>query len=207
MCQRVSLFLAMAAIAVSTVFTGCKKDDEDGGDTSVIADNKITATVSGVPNRVDSVYLTTENGSILARAGFENGGFTLVLPDSPPARYLNEGIDNNLLRGATFSDPSAKGFRISIEARNENGVYEGDFYLIKGEEEVYSEIVYADRDVTVTGTYNGSEYIETYNCHLKKGWNYVYDVYKGEDDKGNYLYDMVTSTPEGMTWHFDSYYH
>jgi hypothetical protein len=216
-------FVLLAALAIT--FTGCNKDDDDNGGSTVISGNKITVTVAGVGDKVDNVkaelyyeYTHPEYGyenydyELIAEVEFKNNSFTVELPATIDSKFLHSVVDEYDDEGVNISNPDAKvSWDLDFRA------YKGDdrvgyFYYEnnEGDNESYVWIVYADRDVSITGTYKSeySSYIQRYNVNLKKGWNYVSDVYIGEDKDGNYIYEESSSIPAGVKWIFesDSYY-
>lgn len=205
------LFLSV----LSASFTACNKDDDDG-DSSTVG-SKITATVSGVGSgQVDTVvlyYSAHATYELIAKAAFKNNGFTMELPETLPSRYL-ETLKNDMPAGVAISDASAKGcFNTSIRAlKNDSFVGDIEYLNFSGKEEdyktgaAYVELVFVDRDVTITGTDTNDDYTQQYNCNLKKGWNYIADVYKGEDSNKKDIYEATTSLPGGLKWYFSSNY-
>lgn len=202
MYHKISLFLLMAAMAVSTVLTGCNKDDDDNGG-GAIAGNKLTVTVSGVGDKVDEVRLYAD-GATLATAEFKNNSFTLELPNPVAAQYLDL-LSEDMPDGVTISAKDAKGCSINEISAYKDDMFVGEFYYenYDGDNEIDVYFYYMDRDVTITGKYEDPDYIQQFsNCNLKKGWNYVADIYKGEDSSGKSIYEMTTSIPSGVKWVF-----
>lgn len=185
---------------------GCDKDDDDP-ETSVVAGNKITATVSA-PNvaKVKAmVYYEGEGDvggeSIIAECDYSNGGFTLTLPENVDAKYLETLSNYEFEDGISISDKNVKTCSIDIYGYNAAGAEAGTFWYESKTCE--AGFMYVDRNVTVTGshTYSDGEK-EVYNMSLVKGWNIVYMTETEKDDV--YTYTATTSNPGGLSWVFYS---
>jgi hypothetical protein len=62
-------------------------------------------------------------------------------------------------------------------------------------------LLYADKEVTITGQYIYSNYIDYYNMAMKAGWNYVIE----EENGTTYTYTSSTSLPSGFSWQIIAY--
>ena len=217
-------FVLLAVLAVT--FAGCNKDDDKGDGSSVVSGNKITVTVAGVGDKVDNVrvelyyeYYDSEydyesyDYEVIAEAEFKNNTFTVELPATLDSKFLHSITEDYEGEGVNISNPDAKiSDELDFEAYKGSN-YVGYFYYenYEGDNQTDVWIVYADRDVSITGTYSYeySSYTQRYNVNLKKGWNYVSDVLiSGNKEEGNYIYEESTSIPAGVKWIFesDSYY-
>jgi len=190
------LFLALGLTTV--VFNSCDKDDDNDGDTAL----KITATnvINGSTNiKTVKAKIYWESGEndydedAIAQAPYLNNGFTLELPTTLEAKYL-ETMD---LEGIAVSDKNFKSyFLYDLRGYNEDDDEIGYFYLEEenGDNFYYTSWIYSDRDVTMEGENDG----EKYNVTLKKGWNVVYDSYT---DDG---FSLTSQKPSGVnyTWNF-----
>jgi hypothetical protein len=185
---------------------GCK-DDDDGPETSTVAGNKITATVSAsgvvkVKAFIDAGHYDGERSPAIAECDYSNG-FTLALPETVDTKYLDP-IDAWFLSGneVSTSDENAKMNELVIAGYNADGNRTGTFYY---ESKTWDAIfVYADRNVTVTGSYTYSDGDkEIYNISLVKGWNIVYITGSEKNDVVTDTY--TTSNPGGMSWVFDNW--
>jgi hypothetical protein len=201
------LFLAV----LSAGFTGCDKDDDDGG-TAVISGNKITVTIDGAGNRVDMVKLYADgrkSSGTIAEAEVKDNRFTMELPETLPSQYL-EPLKDEMPDGITLSDASAKGcFSLEFYAyKNNDFVGYLSYVNFSGKEEDYKsgsafvDLVYVDKDLSITGSYTDEDYKETYNCHLKKGWNYMAEIYRGKSNDVE-ADEYTTSLPGGLKWILD----
>jgi len=193
-------FLALGLTTV--VFNSCDKDDDNDGDTNGGNALKITATnvINGSTNiKTVKAKIYWESGEndydedAIAQAPYLNNGFTLELPTTLEAKYL-ETMD---LEGIAVSDKNFKSyFLYDLRGYNEDDDEIGYFYLEEenGDNFYYTSWIYSDRDVTMEGENDG----EKYNVTLKKGWNVVYDSYT---DDG---YSLTSQKPSDVnyTWNF-----
>ena len=196
------LFLALGLTTV--VFNSCDKDDDNDGDTNGGNALKITATnvINGSTNiKTVKAIIYWESGEndydedAIAQAPYENNGFTLELPTTLGAKYLE--IDAYDLEGIVVSDKNFKSYYLDdLRAYNEDDDEIGYFYLEEenGDNFYYTSWFYSDRDVTMEGEHNGRKY----NVTLKKGWNVVYDSYT---DDG---FSLTSQKPSGVnyTWNY-----
>lgn len=206
------LFLALGLTTV--VFNSCDKDDDNDGDTNGGNASKITATnvFNGSTNiKTVKALIYWESGEndygkdAITQAPYLNNGFTLELPTTLGAKYL-ETIDADDLEGIAVSDKNFKScFLDDLRGYNEDDDEIGYFYLEEenGDNFYYTSWFYSDRDVTIKGEYKeiDEEYINNYDLTLKKGWNVVYDSYT--DDS----YSLTSQKPSGVnyTWNFYDY--
>lgn len=206
-------FLALGLTTV--VFNSCDKDDDNDGDTNGGNALKITATnvINGSTNiKTVKALIYLESGEndydedAIAQAPYENNGFTLELPTTLGAKYL-ETIDAYDLEGIAVSDKNFKSYFFDdLSGYNEDDDEIGYFYLTEenGDNDYYTSWFYSDRDVTIKGEYKeideeyDEEYINNYDLTLKKGWNVVYDSYT---DDG---FSLTSQKPSGVnyTWNF-----
>ncbi|MDR1155405.1 MAG: hypothetical protein LBL04_11915 [Bacteroidales bacterium] len=208
--KKYFLNAACLCLCAGFAFTACNKDD-DGPEASPI--ESITATVeNGSSYDLDQVKASIDyaGGSYEVVSGsYTNGGFTLTLPKTVDARYLKPLFDEEDLElfgsGIKVSDTNAKTAFLYIAGYKSN-VPKGSFWYIKelsASSEIEAEIVYVDRDVTVTGsgTFFGDK--EVMNISLKKGWNMWYDT---ETTTGTTTErTSATSDPGGLKWIFYKY--
>ena len=212
------LFLALGLTTV--VFNSCDKDDDNDGNAS-----KITATnvINGSTNiKTVKALIYWESGEndygkdAITQAPYLNNGFTLELPATLGAKYL-ETLDADDLEGITVSDRNFKsGFLDDLRGYNENDEEIGDFYLEEENEDSEHDAVwlYVDRDVTIKGETKyideeyDEEYIEKYDLTLKKGWNIVYgsDTESYENGRDVFLNTITSNKPSGVTYTWNFYY-
>ena len=215
------LFLALGL--TTAVFNSCDKDDDNDGGTNGGNASKITATnVINGSTKIKTVKALAywESGDsdygsdAIAQAPYQNNGFTLELPATVGAKYL-ETIDADDLEGISVSDKNFKScFLDDLRGYNGDDDEIGYFYLEEenDDSEQYTSWIYVDRDVTIKGESKeideeyDQEYIEKYDLTLKKGWNLVYDSYTESYKNGRDVYSSTMSSkkPSGVnyTWNF-----
>ena len=190
-----------ALLAAGIVFSGCDKDDENGDklETSVF-DGIITASVengSAYNSTVSRVAAIEENSVEEIAAGmYANGGFTLTLPSTPNGNFLY-GIEETFGNESDikYSNKNAKiSVVVIFEAYDKDDEYVGEFYCGKFDAttEIDVNFIYADRDVTVTGSVGEKDDTMDYSVSLKKGWNMVYYTEN----------EVSTKEKTGMKWYF-----
>ena len=194
-------FCVWVFAVISMAFVACDKDDDDNGGSSVTA-NKVTVTISGLSSKADSVYLvdyTSSSNKPFARAVVKDDKFSIELP-TPTNLYSVEG-EFGFGEGVTASAPFK--FCHAAFRAYKNGSSVGEIYYGNNDDDNEIDVVllYVDRDATVTGSETNTIYTQSYNYNLKKGWNYVADIYKGQSD-GKDIYEGTTSIPEGVKWYF-----
>jgi hypothetical protein len=219
-------FLMMALVCLFTVvaISSCKKDDDDENNGGI--GNTLTVTVengSSLNGKIDNVKLEIGYELLssygwgyyeVASAPYSNGGFTLNLSETVDDTYLEAFDTDDLDDGVKVSNPNVKTGYAEIEAYKAD-YSTGCFY--HGTNDWESELMYANGDVSVTGSYTDTEtwedsvggtitetLTEKCNIHLKKGWNIMY--YKGTE-KGNNTYEVETTTtaPSGAKWYYVDY--
>ncbi len=213
----------LAAMAVSAVFVGCDKgndpsnddpSDPSGGLTGSSFDGVITATVSGLA--IDEVkaieYIKGVVEFEMASGKYENGGFTLNLPSTIPAQYL-VAFAGTVPTGIQISDANFKGFIGGNIYAYKNGERVGQFVYgaeIDDDTKISVSFIYADRNVTITGSYTTenewvTEIVTYNNVTWKKGWNKVYFTSTQSQKNGKLTIksDCTTIEPSGLYWWFE----
>ncbi|MDR0231624.1 MAG: hypothetical protein LBI82_05835 [Dysgonamonadaceae bacterium] len=226
--KLLGLFLVLGLS--TAVFYSCNKndDDDDNGGSSGNA-SRITATnVINGSTQITTVKAFADwygygwREDVIAQAQYKNNGFTLELPETLSAKYLEE-IDE--IEEFSVSDKNAKIYLfedIRGYDKFENEI--GYFYL--GEENDdsshytysshYACWMYADGDVTIVGEY---KYIDEYynykyddyeyddytnrrDLRLKKGWNVVYESYIQNYKNGRYVrtFTLTSQKPSGVNY-------
>jgi transposase-like protein len=206
-------YLKMAFVCLFTVVAicSCKKDDDNDktdDDNSSTPDNILTVVVengSSYNELIDVVKLEAKNKSTdkyetLASAEYKNRGFVLTLPETLNSKYMSiyEYPD-----GITVSNSNVKIARVDLSAYKSDS-HIGYFDHRSGAWEGF--LVYADDDVSITGTkISGADtdtpWTSKYSVNLKKGWNIQYYM---ETTSENYS-DHTTTEPAGAKWHFHLY--
>jgi hypothetical protein len=156
---------------------------------------------------------------LVASAPYSDGGFTLKLPGNVSDLYLEALLSNEIEvpDGITVSNPNAKIRAVFLNAYMANGRQVG--YFLHGSENCMSILVYANEDVSITGSYTESEtydldedgvyettytYIEKDNIHLKKGWNMMY-VKETEKENNTSESEITTTVPSDAKWYLKPY--
>jgi hypothetical protein len=209
-------FLMKAFVCMFTVvaLSSCNKDDDDGDNGAI--DNTLKVAVengNSLNEKIAVVKLIIWPGDKeYASVEYKDGGFTLTLPENLSSQDLGPFDDDDFHYSIKISNENVKYGWAFLEAYK-SGRYVGDFYLKSGDWEGYP--VYADGDVSITGTYTETEEYdgytrtdtEKYNVNLKKGWNIVYEKGQGTENGTTYTYtyEATTTAPVGVKWYFESY--
>ncbi|MDR1120362.1 MAG: hypothetical protein LBM08_05550 [Dysgonamonadaceae bacterium] len=192
---------------------------EDGATTKTYAvkatSNMLTVSVENGTSYNDQIDLVKADIEIddeteiitLVSAPYTGGGFTMTLPASVSDRYLSSVFDE-IPTGVTVSDPQVKSCTVSLEAYKSE-INTGYFY--HGAGNWGGEAIYVDGNVTITGSYIQTEtygettltYTHTYDMHLSRGWNMVYD--KLTEEGHSFKYEVTTQVPAGAKWVFYDY--
>jgi len=222
--------LALLPLFCGLVLTSaCSTDEENGngnGSNDIPTswfDGTFTATVvngNAYNDLIDKIGVfisidTNDNwiNEKIATGTWSNGGFTISLPTTLDSRFLWLLGD---IYGTTFTF-SDRNARIThffdgtprIRAFDSDGNLLGFLWNeLEGENWwVDMEIVYADRDVTIIGTYTYScEYegwteTETWSVSLRRGWNKIYIVDKSTETSWDILF--TTEPISGLRWYFE----
>jgi hypothetical protein len=216
-----NVFFLTALAAVSVVFVGCDKDDDEegAGIENGGFDGKIQATVSTGSVAVDAVkaFVSNEGEDYyeVASGKYENGGFTINLPATVPAKYLEQLFDDGIPKSIKISDTNAKAAAFfGIEAyKGEDEV--GSFYYdleVNDYSSIEAFFIYADRDVTITGSWTETDEedwtsTETYNVSLKKGWNKMYEKHTASETNQTETSEVTTTELGGLKWSFYSHFY
>ena len=186
--------LALLPLFCGLVLTSaCSNDDDNPTENGNAEPFIITAIVENgndyndLINTVAMIGLTTvhyegihppqffESSEMLASGNYSNGGFIITLPATLDAKFFHSFVDD-IPEGIAISDRNIKMTTILPLALNDSGTPIGIFSLGQQEQSRTTEalFVYADRDVTITGTIATDGPIlstETWNVSLKRGWN------------------------------------
>jgi len=142
----------------------------------------------------------------IATGTWSNGGFTVTLPTTLQDRFLFNLDDILDLDNFTVSDRTARVSMLNglwIDAFGSNGDIIGSFWNNRETENSWAAMffMYADRNVTITGTDQGAMWRETTNLSLRRGWNRVFIE---ERDSMGWELSVVTTTPiSGLRWYFN----
>ena len=233
--KKIGLFLALGL--TTAIFNSCNKDDDNkggddgnGGSSSV---SKITATnVIDGSTQIKTVKALVywgenyDNVEVIAQAPYQNNGFTLELPATLSAKYL-EALDEGEMKGFSISDKNVKGSSFDGFSGYDKDGNEIGVFLYEERNENAGPLaghlagwVYVDGDVTIKGEQKDSDSDSEYTYEwsskvdykLKKGWNIVYASY-------TYTYDETTKTIKisaiattqkpanvNFNWYFNNWY-
>jgi hypothetical protein len=223
----------MAFVSLFTVVALCScnkdenEDDENGGngENAWIQNNTINVVIEnnaqysseidtvkvqvGVSGNDDYYYLT------LASVPYNNGKFTIKLPESINKQYLYNVFEEleimdhgEIPEGITISNQNIKGCYMGLYAYKSGLPHNQGGFCYYGTEDGdwTGELIYMDGDVSITGTgtfYWPYDWADTYKCniHLEKGWNMVYEKNNKKTDQW-YEVEYTTQAPAGAKWYF-----
>jgi len=172
----------------------------------------ITATVVNgnnyndlISNVVATLWVNDRNHTI-ATGTWSNGGFTITLPQTINTALLLP-IFYDVPQGLNVSNRAARLQGVSIRAHDEQQRERGSVVYGTADRSSQMGLLYADRDVTITGTEplfdatdggqvpNGRYTI--WNLQLRTGWNRVYIIAKSEQ-----VEYISTESISGLRWYF-----
>ena len=219
-------------LMAGVIFSGCNKDencncykDEPIGNDGI--DILEISVVNGkdYSNMIDKVKLSFREGGSLTTADYNDGKFTLHLPETVAAGYLyGININNSFSSTTTISDPNAQVAYLEIEGyRSDKKVCR--FYCFKEDEEAgihtYGYLFYVNSALSITGTETETnerditltERNYTYSVHAKRGWNmwyYFWDRYGTVTEIATGIRVVLgegetTTDPGGMKWFVQFY--
>jgi outer membrane murein-binding lipoprotein Lpp len=177
------IIMTMAAfICAVTVFTGCNKDDDDSGSSSITSISATVESGSSYNSSIETVKAMVDVDDVysaIASGSYSNSGFSISLPQTVDDQYLVK-MTTDMPDGITVSDPQAKGCGIELIGYKSTQKL-GEFqYALTNDKEALNEglYVYADKNITIKGSYSETSWGITaklvYDLSLKKGWNLVY---------------------------------
>ncbi|MCL2074452.1 MAG: hypothetical protein FWH18_11050 [Marinilabiliaceae bacterium] len=153
---------------------------------------KVVVTLYGQKNEDEGTYEKLEIFGNLT-----NDGFTITFPQPLDDKYLNYLLDEWEFSTVTVSDVNVKANLVELYLV----CYDSDDNLVGdvefGNDEVYVEIAYLEKDVTITGQDRWGVF---HSISWKKGWNFLYWI---EPERGNS--ETTTKDPGGLKWYFDWY--
>lgn len=213
----------LTVLIASIVLSSCSKNSDDNTTPNTPNTIKVSvengASYSGTIDQARISYYkpnssgTGNTNTELQSVPYNNGVFSFTLPasieltasdvvDLSPDLSTDEVLVQNTLK---ISDAAAHVNSIDLYAfKNDKMVGYFGHQLTDGKKQYSDAYLYADRDVTITGTLS-TKYTPTaelnnltYNLSLKKGWNLVYNILT---ETGSYygLDETYTSTAPGVT--------
>ena len=209
MSKRLFLMAFVSLLAAAT-FSSCDKDKKD--ESSAIGEFTIRVANAGSID-ADTIKMTvsTDSGTFVAVSVPYTGGdiITLKLSDAVGEEFLftilDEIPDTSTI---TVSRRGVKGTFGEVVAYK-SGSSKGKFYCATAEEsaEWDGSLLYANSDVSVTGTYTehseNEETTETWSVSLKKGWNIMYS--KDTEAAGKLTREITSTAPAGIKWYYSAY--
>jgi hypothetical protein len=200
-------FFLMASVSLlaAATFFACDKDEkkEDNSGLSAIPAGLFTVKVENdsiYNNQIDTVKLIIGSDYYVSVAKYTDGGFSINLPENVADSCL-EAIEE-VGAGVTVSDPKVKIRRAKLIAYK-SGADGGDFYHGTGgesDDEWVGSLIYANGDVTITGTLAKEKKKEVYSIKLKTGWNIQYKKETEAGDSEEEVY--TTQAPADAKWYF-----
>ena len=206
-------YLVIAALAGAAALTSCDKEngDGDGGMT-------VSATVENASKYSDVVTVkalvwdrSADKEVEIASADFKNGSFSIKLPATVDAKYLNVWEEDEIPSTVTVSNRNAKTTYVSFKGVDKDGEYVTWFYQGKWDETTGTgtdaDYIYSDSNLNITGTDSESdeysEHTEIYALTIKKGWNVVYATGTEVEDDGFYTYTYIITSVHvtGLKWY------
>ena len=203
-------------IALCVFMTSCKGEDFETSSINYI--DAVVENGSVFDSRIDKVVVYTQTNYQAAVAVYENGRFTIDLPETIESRYLREVFTEQ--PGLQVSSRDAMGIGVRLFAyQSDNRV--GEFFYAKSTGiPTEALFVYVDRDVRITGRQltewdnthfpnpNPIIFFTHINYHeisLKRGWNIIYfnETSSQEGQRITTTEVINTRTPEGLRWHFN----
>ena len=198
-------------MTVVATFVACKKESSD--DYFVIDIQNVLGETEGITTvNAFCQYQVSDKWKedTLAKAKFNDNGFRMLLPNPPQSKYLAKISPADWVK---ISDQNAKTLSdIFFLAYNSSGEM-GFFFLEGGDYNTFVDAwyIYADRDFTVSGKYEGSQYnikvYYEYNCTFKRGWNIRYGVIYRYDDVSISLITTQKPADIPLSWKFYPFIH
>jgi len=198
---KVSAFSVFLFFAL--VLSGCSKSEGGGSGKADSFDGKITAKVvngEDYDSDISKIWALFDasidksgelRGRMVAQGEYEDGGFTIELPDVPASylKNLESFFANDLEIGdeLDLSDSDIRILNVDLYGISSKDKYVDYFvYTNNASKPVVCLFVYADGKVTVKGGKN-------INVTLAEGWNRIY--WTPSDNK------VSSSAPKGMKWY------
>jgi hypothetical protein len=159
--------------------------------------------VDGVILATNTIIFTPLNDYINTPASATINNEKVTINLGTPKREYMDDMSWYIEEGLTVTPSSAKVFLRGGGFTTIDGKY---ILLCMKDENNFTMLVYADRDVTIRGTstsivsINGNDatYTDIYNVSLKKGWNYF--IESQNDATKTFTYTAATTLPSGFYW-------
>lgn len=197
-------------LSVILINAACS-DDDDKNNIPTAPVTTMSATVSGVGNKVDKVLLTLEpiGTAVYGESEFKDNTFRFSLEKEVSDSYLKPLSEMQDFNKMKLSDPSAKGCYADFYAQKD-GDKTGVFINTNGglieNKDVSNNVylIYVDRDVEITGKQGTSTAI-TASCSFKKGWNLIAHILKmAKVETENPVIETIytTAIPANVPWEY-----
>ena len=147
------------------------------------------------------LYAEIGGGSFMAgEAPFQNNGFILQPTNNVPKHALWSIIETGVYE--FISDKDANLGEFAIDALDNNGNVIGFIDLFAETEDKFyiSFWIYADRDVTIRGTYRENGWEQNWDVDFRRGWNAVYQYWCKIDD--NEWFSTQRPNDVNFIWEF-----
>jgi len=211
--NKIRIFSILSLMLVITL-ASCSNG---GGDSTPKNDNDSSGggqTISG-SSIVSGAQVTYASGVSAEAKSYNN--FSFSKNGDPLSNYVNPAsvaisgnkvtIELGVPKNSSLDDTSYyTGLGLTVNPANANVFIEDDFIFLTQDQKYglfcmkdynnYAYLVYADRDVTMNGTYTKGDYTEKYNCSFKKGWNYLITSESGKTATNT----SSISQPNGYKW-------
>jgi hypothetical protein len=214
--------ILIAAMLACSLMVACGDDDNgDGWFNGTISGTVENANEFPNVRRIAATISFSEDDRIsLAYGNFSNGRFTITLPQTMDARYLEDISDFSFIDAGKLPDNiSNRNARLGtfwnlIGISSSSGAFSWDDWVTEVKYgklhddgdwlSTWVRFVYSDSNVTITGSHTerGTSWEETYSydLSLKRGWNRIYCTYKYES--GSELYSFSSKSVSGLRWYF-----
>lgn len=203
------LSLIVCLSMLSVVFTGCSDDDDDENRIPTAGVSRVDATINGVGEQIDSVFLTlgVNAETVLLRSEFKDNQFKFDLPEDVNSGNLFSLSDFEEFKGLSISNSSARVCYAEFNAYK--GTERSGYIVYSNGETTLSHVavnfIYVDRDVTISGkqtsTNEGFEIHTVTNCSFVKGWNLI-AFYSSETPAVEHTTNYTTDIPSGIKWSY-----
>jgi hypothetical protein len=207
-------FILTTTLFLTLALASCKEDGSNSdsnivGGGSISGGNTITAPVTNTSGETDFNYCwdgTPISSYTPGTSVTISGGNVTIKLGVCPSEYL---IPLSELPSGLTANPGSAGILIDDgELRDFWTINDSHILVCVKDKYNQASLVYADRNVTLTGTYTDDHgYTYIYNCSFKKGWNFVVVSTSGTTT----TYTTSTTLPSGFTWkvmtkdEYDSY--
>lgn len=205
-----SFFLTLSLFTLTLLSFGCSSSDKNNENSPNAKVTSIEATVNGVGDSVDQVYLCAnesyyDDDEVLLRSEFSNNHFKFDLKNTTvDEKYLDLLTSDEKYKNVTVSDKSTKICHGQFYAYKD-GAKVGYMTLIDGSKSI--GYIYVDRDVTLVGEDQNEDendeedsYSTKVNLNLQKGWNEI--VYTFGND--NEVTAMETGILHNAKWRYEA---